>query len=102
MTPWHCSIAAVATGEFRTVHAVSVRPHYDVVSKNGRPYYFRDRSQMWDWEGVDFEFFYPRGIKVIAKPVAEGESPIKLGPAEYKRLVTIGKGFSPVITSGFA
>ena len=57
---------------------------------------------MWDWEGVDFEFFYPRGIKVIAKPVEEGESPIKLGPAEYKRLVTIGKGFSPVITSGFA
>ena len=102
MTPWHCSIGVTASGKFITDHASNLRQNYDLVYRNGRPYHFRDRSEIWNWEGVDFEFFFPRGVRVIAKPVAEGEKQPKLGPADYKRLMTLGKSFSSVITSGFA
>ena len=102
MTPWHCSIGVSASGRFITDHASNLRQNHDLVYKNGQPYCFRDRSEIWNWEGVDFEFFFPRGVKVIAKPVTEGQKQPKLGPADYKRLMTLGKGFSSVITSGFS
>ena len=72
-----------------------MREKFDVVEQNGRPYYFRDRDEVWQWEGVEFEILYPRGLIVRAK----GQQ--RLGGEEKKRLERLGKGFSPVIALGF-
>lgn len=101
MTPWHCSIAVTAKGQFRTVHASEVRSNFDLVEKDGRPYYFRDRSDIWKWDApVEFDFIYPKGLVVKASPV-DGQQP-KFGPAELKKVKEISKVFSPVIPLGFA
>jgi len=102
MTPWHCSLTVTSKGEFRTAHASEVRGSYDLIEQHGRPYYFRDRSDVWKWDiPVEFEFFYPRGVYV--RPVlAEGETTPVLGPKELVKLKQLGKGFSTVIPVGFA
>lgn len=104
MTPWHCSVAVTTQGEFRTTHAQAVRGHYNLIEQDGRPYYFRQKSEIFDdWAGkADIQFFYPRGVRVIAKPVKEGEQLPKLEAKDNARLVELGKGFSPVICTGFA
>ena len=101
MTPWHCSVAVTARGEFKTEHAMIVREDHDLIYQNGRPYYFRDRDDVWKWDGVEFEFFAPRGVRVIAKPVAEGQGKPRLGEAELKKLSKLEKAFSSVVTFGF-
>ncbi|KIM96666.1 hypothetical protein OIDMADRAFT_44293 [Oidiodendron maius Zn] len=101
MTPWHCCIAVTAKGEFRTAHKSSLIDSHDVVEQKGRPYFFRDRSEVWNWDGVEFEFAYPKTVIVRAK-VVEGQEPPKLGKEEMNKLKELGKGFSPVITVGFS
>lgn len=101
MTPWHCCIAVTAKGEFRTAHKTSLVDSYDLIEQNGRSFYFRDRSEVWNWEGVEFEFSYPKTILVRAK-VVEGQEAPKLGKKEMEKLKELGKGFSPVIITGFS
>jgi hypothetical protein len=101
MTPWHCCIAVTSKGQFRTAHAVELRNSYDLIEQGGRPYYFRDRSDVWKWEvPVEFEFFYPKGVYVKAKP-ATGEAAPKIGPSEMSKLKELSRGFSAVIAVGF-
>ncbi|KUJ17584.1 uncharacterized protein LY89DRAFT_747245 [Mollisia scopiformis] len=103
MTPWHSAVAVTAKGEFRTGHMLSLAEMHDVVkNKDGRPFCFRDRSPLWEWEGVEFEFAYPKTLIVRAKKVEDGGVTPRLGEEEMKKLKQFGKGFSPVITSGFA
>lgn len=102
MTPWHCSVMVTAKGRFCTAHAYQARKSADVVEQGGRPYYFRDRSDVWEWDvPVDFEFFYPRGVYVRPK-LAEGESAPKFGEKELVKVKQLSKGFSPVIPLGFS
>lgn len=96
MTPWHCCIAVTSRGEFRTAHATDLRDEYDLVERNGQPWCFRDRSKVWRWEGVEFDFFYPRGV--VVRAVREG---MMLGKEEGRRLRTLEKGFRTVIVKGF-
>ncbi|RFU79330.1 pyoverdine biosynthesis [Trichoderma arundinaceum] len=101
MTPWHCCLAVTHKGQFRTAHAIELRETFDVIEQGGRPYYYRDRSDVWKWDvPVEFEIFYPRGIYVRARP-AEGEPAPKIGPAELAKIKKLSKGFSPVIPLGF-
>ncbi|KKY17697.1 putative pyoverdine dityrosine biosynthesis [Phaeomoniella chlamydospora] len=81
-------------------HSALTESH-DVVEKDGRPFYFRDRSDLWAWEGVDFDILYPKTLIVKARAVEGGEAP-KLGKREMSKLKAFSKGFSPVITTGFA
>lgn len=101
MTPWHCSVAVTCNGDFKTEHAHSVRPHYDLMYKDGQPWCFRDRSEAWDWPGVEFEFFYPRGVRVVARETDKNGERMKLGKEEMKRLERFGRGFKTVIPIGF-
>lgn len=102
MTPWHCCLAVTSKGQFRTAHAIELRESFDVIEQNGRPYYYRDRSDVWKWDvPVEFEVFYPRGLYIRAK-AAEGEAAPKIGPNELAKIKQLSKGFSPVIPMGFA
>lgn len=102
MTPWHCSIAVTSRGEFRTAHKSGIEKTHDLIEYNGRPYYFREKASVWDWEGVEFEFEYPKMLIVKAKPTGEGDGLRRLGEDGMRRVKELAKGFTPVITSGFA
>lgn len=103
MTPWHCCIAVSASGHFRTAHKEALVKTHDVVYHDDRPYYFRDRSPLWDWQigPVTFEFAYPKTL-IVKADVKEGEPAPKLGSDEIDKLKELGKGFTPVIALGFA
>ncbi|KAL6796292.1 Pyoverdine/dityrosine biosynthesis domain-containing protein [Trichoderma sp. SZMC 28013] len=102
MTPWHCSVAVTSKGEFRTALAADLHESFDVIEQDGRPYYFRDRSDVWKWDvPVEFEVFYPRGLYIRARAI-EGEAAPKIGPNELAKIEQLRKAFSPVTLVGFA
>lgn len=66
MSPWHCSIAVTTTGEFITAHQSTHRQKFDLIKKDSQPYFFRERSPLFDWDtSVDFEHHY--GQKLVIR-----------------------------------
>jgi hypothetical protein len=65
MSPWHCSIAVLTNGAFITAHKSSHRQDFDLVEKNGQPYFFRESSSLFKWDSnVDFDHRYGRNLVV--------------------------------------
>lgn len=63
MTPWHCAVAVDVYGNFKTAHAGDLRKTHDLVYKNGKPYFFRERSPLYQWDAkVEFEHLYGGGL----------------------------------------
>lgn len=60
-SPWHSSIAVALDGTYTTVHSKAVRDTHRLMYKDGRPYFYREKSELWDWEDEDvvFEAQYP-------------------------------------------
>lgn len=72
MSPWHCSIAVLANGKFLTAHRSSHRPKYDLIEKNGQPYFFRESSPLFKWDAnVEFEHHY--GQSLVVRKAKEGQ-----------------------------
>lgn len=69
-TPWHCSIVVGVDGSYKTVHAQDAKSSHNLVHRGGRPYFFREKSPLYDWEEdiVEFEHLYPQGLIAKAKP----------------------------------
>ncbi|KAJ6155793.1 hypothetical protein N7470_006359 [Penicillium chermesinum] len=75
-TPWHASVAIGADGVYRTAHAEDVRDTHELIYKNGQPYYYREKSEIFDWKAdglsVEFEHLYPCGV--IIRPADDLQS----------------------------
>ncbi|KAJ5309113.1 hypothetical protein PENANT_c020G05821 [Penicillium antarcticum] len=57
--PWHASVVVLSNGEIKTGNSRDFRKLYEVVMKHGRPYYFRERSPMYEWSAdVVFQHDY--------------------------------------------
>lgn len=54
-SPWHSSLALSVDGSYSTVVAKDVRESHDLVLKDGRGYYFREKSDLWSLSQVDAE-----------------------------------------------
>lgn len=68
MTPWHCAVAVDVYGNFKTGHVATWRSTHDAVYRDGRPYFFREKSHLFQWEAeVDFEHLYGGGITIHNK-----------------------------------
>ena len=102
MTPWHCSIAVDADGSYRTVHAADVAHTHDLVHHNGRPYCFREKSDLYDWGDmkVSFEHLYPCGL--IVRPYLDTLELHSLRSIDMAKLRGLANHQSPVIARGFA
>lgn len=102
MTPWHSSVSVGVDGSFKTVHAGDVRETHDLVLRNGRPYHFREKSDLWDFGNlkVEFEHLYPCGL--IIRPAPELESKPSLRDVDVTRLRKLAEVQSPVVLRGFA
>ncbi|GFF44663.1 hypothetical protein IFM62136_00050 [Aspergillus lentulus] len=104
-TPWHSSIAVGADGTFRTVHAEDVRETHDLVYKNGQPYYFREKSKLFDWveDGlrVKFEHLYPCGLVIRPSDVDDSRPPPSIRDLPMHKVRQLSNGLSPVVLRGF-
>ncbi|GKT45464.1 sporulation protein kinase pit1 [Colletotrichum spaethianum] len=98
-TPWHSSIAVSLDGGYRSLHAKDVRDTHDLVMKDGRPWCFRERSELFDLgDDIEIEHLYPTGIEVRPREVQEQD--VKLDEAVRGKLVRLAK-LQPVRVVGF-
>lgn len=57
--PWHASVLVLSNGEIKTGASRDFRQKHDVVTKHGRPYYFREKSPPYHWIAeVEFQHDY--------------------------------------------
>ncbi|KAL4945553.1 hypothetical protein BDV06DRAFT_26603 [Aspergillus oleicola] len=107
-TPWHSCIAVGADGSYHTTHADQVRDTHDLVYKNGHPYCFRERSELFDWKAdgldVQFEYLYPCGVIIRPLPNStEGETePPSIRRIPMQKVRKLSANMSPVILRGFS
>ncbi|PKY03808.1 putative pyoverdine/dityrosine biosynthesis protein [Aspergillus campestris IBT 28561] len=105
-TPWHSSIAVNTNGTFCTVHAEDVRETHDLIYKNGRPYYFRERSDLFDWHAdgltVKFEHLYPCGLIIRPVDIDDSRAPPSIRSIPMRKVRQLSNTFSPVVLRGFA
>ncbi|KAE9379914.1 hypothetical protein N431DRAFT_324377, partial [Stipitochalara longipes BDJ] len=102
-SPWHSCIAVALDGSVRTVHVSTVRDTHKLVHRDGRPHYYREKSEIWDWEDEDvvFEPQFPSGMLIHPREEGmEGEKLLTESQLEcLKRLETVYSG--PVKVKGF-
>lgn len=101
-TPWHSSLALALDGSYRTVHSKDVRDTHTLVYHKSQPYFYREKSALWDWEDdiAVFEPQYPNALRVYPRasfeqqPLLEAEHIAKL-----RQLAEIRNG--PIEVVGF-
>lgn len=102
MTPWHCAIAVDVRGNFKTAHVRDLRNTHDVVYKYGRPYFFRERSPLYQWEAkVEFGHLYGGGL-VVYNVDSDGSTEHKsLSDADRAKLASLALLQGSVRMKGF-
>lgn len=104
-TPWHSCIAVELDGSYRTVHAADITDAYELIEKDGRPYCYRVKSELFDWRGsgmdVTFEHLYPCGL-VVRPAVPEGSSAPSIRTIPMRKVRSLANTFAPVVLRGFA
>ncbi|KAF2967238.1 hypothetical protein GQX73_g6309 [Xylaria multiplex] len=100
LMPWRSVVAIDSDGSYRTVYPEKVRHTHEVIYQNGQPYFFREKSELFDWSDADlqitFEHLYPCGI--IIRPVQRSSS-MRLIP--MKKVRHLSNNFSPIVLRGF-
>lgn len=73
-SPWHSCIAVGLDGGYRCVHVEDVRDSHDLIYRHGRPYFYRERSPLFEWRAgqVEFEPSYLRNTLVRPRESIEG------------------------------
>ncbi|KAI0425170.1 Clavaminate synthase-like protein [Xylaria sp. FL1042] len=102
MTPWHGAVVRGIDGSVSLSHAILVPAMtHDIVYVNGRPSYFRERSDIFNWPEMDvtFEYLYPCGI--IIKPVNPA-STYPLSLVDLEKIRNLAITCSPIILRGFS
>lgn len=74
-TPWHAALVRAVDGSITMSHAAQVPAltHDLIYDTEGRPSYFRERSDLFNWPGmdVDFDYIYPTGIVITPRDRSE-------------------------------
>jgi hypothetical protein len=104
--PWHTSNLVCANGDIETADAKKLRnlgrQSCELITRNGKPYYFRERSELYeDWE-LDVEFQHDYTGLLMENPhsgvVQLGkEDQLKLGHlvVAYRNKTVRVEGFRP-------
>ncbi|KAM0344839.1 hypothetical protein ACHAPU_007221 [Fusarium lateritium] len=101
MTPWHGALVRAANGDLTMSHALNVSAlKYDLVFEHDKPSYFRERSPLFSWKGMDltFTFMYPSGI--IVRP-ARHDLKYSLQDVDMAKFRQLSQQCSPVVLRGF-
>ena len=82
-------------------HAASVPAMtHDLVYEDGRPSYFRERSPLFDWPGMDldFNYIYPTGIIITPRDKSVQYS---FRDVDMMKVRGLSEACSPVVLRGF-
>ncbi|KAJ5177212.1 uncharacterized protein N7482_003089 [Penicillium canariense] len=105
-TPWHASVAIGLDGSYRTVHAEQVRDTHDLIYKNGQPYFFREKSPIFNWSedglSVKFEHLYPCGVIIQPADIDNLNPRPAIRDIPMHKVRKISNIMSPVVLRGFA
>lgn len=73
---------------------------HELVYRKGKPWFFREKSELYDWEGVDVEFepLYPFGLMITPAP---GTATPSLADVDMLKLRQLAEFNSPVVIRGF-
>ncbi|KAI1299711.1 Pyoverdine/dityrosine biosynthesis protein-domain-containing protein [Xylaria venustula] len=100
LMPWRSTVAVDSDGSYRTIYPDQVRDTHELVYKNGQPYSYRERSELFNWSDsgleVFFDHLYPCGV--VIRPV-HGSPSIRQIPMQKVR--GLSNNFSPIILRGF-
>ena len=101
-SPWHCSIAVGVDGSYSTVHSKDIRDTHTLVHRDGRPYFFREKSELYDWapETVKLQHLYPSGL--LVQPVPGLQEAATLEESSLAKLRQLAAIQSSVTVQGFA
>ncbi|CRJ99769.1 hypothetical protein BN1723_008698 [Verticillium longisporum] len=100
-TPWHCSIAFRLDGSSTTGPRVVFDndPAYELVLEDGKPSYYRERSDLFAWDAdVACEPIYPSGLMI--RPAA-GPKTLSIRNVDAAKVRALSERNSPVILRGF-
>lgn len=101
-TPWHSALVRAVNGTITMQHArsVNLETHELIHDISGRPVYFREKSDLFDWPDMDlrFEYLYPTGVMITAKDPSQSYSLKNVPMQKVRRLST---QCSPVVLRGF-
>ncbi|KAL8721632.1 MAG: hypothetical protein Q9225_001721 [Loekoesia sp. 1 TL-2023] len=102
-TPWHSALVRAVDGSITMSHAAQVPAltHDLIFDKEGRPSYFRERSSLFNWPGmdVDFDYIYPTGIIITPR---DPNARYSLHNVHMQKVRALSEACSPVILRGFA
>ncbi|KAH8728392.1 Pyoverdine/dityrosine biosynthesis protein-domain-containing protein [Phaeosphaeriaceae sp. PMI808] len=100
MTPWHASVVVGVDGSFRLAHADAVRDTHDLVLRNGQPYHWRERSDLYNFGElkVEFEHLYPCGL--IIRPAPGTSTNPSFRKIDVKKIRELAQLQSPVVLRG--
>ncbi|MCJ1483472.1 hypothetical protein MMC06_003639 [Schaereria dolodes] len=101
-TPWHSSLVRAVDGTITMSHAASVSAMtHELIFENGRPTHFRERSELFNWPGMDVEFKYqyPTGMIISAR---EPNTHYSLQNVHMQKVRQLATACSPVILRGFS
>lgn len=104
ITPWHGAVAILIDGTVLANRRNTFEndPNLELVCEEGRPSYFRERSQLYHWgqsTPVMFEPMYPGGLMI--RPL-EGAKSLPIRDIDAQKVRQLAELNSPVILRGFA
>ncbi|KAI1391855.1 Pyoverdine/dityrosine biosynthesis protein-domain-containing protein [Hypoxylon trugodes] len=104
-TPWHCTIAIRLDGTTITGHRSEFEAddNFELVYKDGRPSYFREKSDLLSWAtekgGIICEPLYPAGLVIYP---AAGRGSLSIRDIDAAKVRALSQVNSPIILRGFS
>ncbi|KAH6674037.1 putative pyoverdine/dityrosine biosynthesis protein [Plectosphaerella plurivora] len=102
-TPWHCVIAFALSGAITTGPRSEFEnnPAYELVLENGRPSYYREKSELYNWTSSETtcEPMYPCGL--VIRPAA-GPNTLSIHDIDSAKVRSLSEHNSPVVLRGFS
>lgn len=97
--PWMSSIAVTVTGECQSVVSGAVCDTHDLVYKNGQPWCYRERHELFEFEGdgIVLDHLYPRGLVIINNSTRNSA----MGGEDIERAIGL-RTLQPVYVFGFS
>lgn len=104
MTPWHGAVVRKVDGTITMMHAHKVMAmSHEVIYQNGRPMYFREKSDLFSWneKPLEFEYLYPTGILVRPRESRTTSTKNALCTVDMQKVRKLSELCSPVVLRGF-
>ena len=74
--PWHSSVVILSNGEIKTGEAKQFRDQYEIVTRGGIPYYFREQNAFYEWSvPVNIQHSYQ---SLVFKNPGDGEQALEM------------------------